>query len=349
MNYSKTIRVGFVLLVVFFAAALLFTLLTSFAASGDPETPYIMITAVPPIHRVGMGDDIYFNNSNGGQITAVVWLSGTPPLTFTSAPAFNRAGEQYTYTTNPAFPVLRYAITSGDGSQLGITYTVVNSYSASATTLVNYIRDITPTVSTITTTYGVITAAAISPLLLAGAVSDAGSGIQEVEINPAGMGYIAAALGNTGSHVTSTTWSYNWPIPTADRVGYTFLFRGRDNLELTELAHTYVITVDNVAPVPNSPTITVQGVNLHITWPASTAPDTAGYRLTLYDGNNTPLLTVNQTDTSYNYSGVIGQMYYVRLWAYDDVGNLSPGSQESNHVLAGTFIYLPLLTNFTGG
>ena len=39
MNYSKTIRVGFVLLVVFFAAALLFTLLTSFAASGDPETP----------------------------------------------------------------------------------------------------------------------------------------------------------------------------------------------------------------------------------------------------------------------------------------------------------------------
>ena len=345
MNYLKTIRVGFVLLVVFFAAALLFTLLTSFAASGDPETPYIMITAVPPIHQADMGYDIYFNNSNGGQITAVVWLSGTPPLTFTSAPAFNRAGEQYTDTTNPAFPVLRYSITSGDGSQLGITYTVVNSYSASATTLVNYIRDITPTVSTITTTYGVITAAAISPLLLAGAVSDAGSGIQEVEINPAGMGYIAAALGNTGNHITHTTWSYNWPIPTADRVGYALLYRGRDNLDLTELAHTTVITVDNMAPEPMTPTITVHGANLHITWPASTAPDTAGYRLTLYDGNNNPLLTTNQTGTSYNYVGVVGQVYYVRLRVYDDVGNLSTTERESNHVLAGRFIFLPLLFN----
>ncbi len=346
MNYLKTIRVGFVMLVVFFAAAFFFTLLTSFAAGGDPDVPLVMITAEPYIHRIGsMDEDIYFNNSNGAYITAVIDISGTLPLTFTSAPAFDRPGEMYTYTTILDYPVLPYVIASSDGSQLGITYTVVNSNNLSATSLVNYIQDITPPSSTMTTPYGVITSATTLPLLLVGAITDTGSGIQSMEVNPGGTVYNQATLGSTGNHVTSTTWSYSWHIPTADGVGFIFLFRGKDNLGLTELAYTRVITVDNVAPEPITPTIMVHGVNLQITWPASTAPDTAGYLLTLYDGNNNSLITVNQPGTSYVYAGMVGQTYYARLRVYDNVGNLSPTESESNHVWVGAFNFLPLLVN----
>ena len=106
-----------------------------------------------------------------------------------------------------------------------------------------------------------------------------------------------------------------------------------------------MLTVDNVAPEPITPTIMVHGVNLQITWPASTAPDTAGYLLTLYDGNNNPLITVNQPGTSYVYAGMVGQTYYARLRVYDNVGNLSPTESESNHVWVGAFNFLPLLVN----
>lgn len=341
MTSSKLLRPALMILIAVFAAASLFTLFTSFAAGGDPAIPDVMITAVPPIHQVG--DDIYFNNSSTGHITAAVSISGTAPLTFTTAPAFDRPGELFTYTTSPALAVLPYTIATNIGSQLGITYTVVNSLGVS-TAEVNYIRDVTAPTTVMTTSYGIITSAMTSPLLLAGTVSDAGSGVDQVEINPAGAGYVNATLGSTGNHITQTTWSHNWNIPSANRIGYTFLYRGVDNLGATEVAHTQVITVDNVAPAVLTPTITVQGVHLHITWPASTASDFGRYELTVRRGNGTVVATSSQTGTSYNYNGTVGETYYAQLRVRDNVGNQSAIGTSST-VQAGAFVFMPLLIN----
>ncbi len=339
MSYKKLLRPVLVFLIAVFAAAFLLTLFTSFAAGGDPAVPQVTISAVPDVHRVAPGNDVYFNPSNGGVITAVVHISGTTPLTFTTAPAFNRPGEVFTYTSSPASPELSYTVANNSGSQLGITYTVVNSYGLSTETI-NYIRDITTPVTVMTTTYGVITSNISSPLLLAGTVSDAGSGIGKVRINPAGAGYVDAVLGDTGDHITNTTWSYQWPIPSANGTSYQFQYRGVDNLGLTEDTQAQAIIVDNVAPpIPGTPTITVQGTTLHIVWGNSTGA--VGYRLTLYEGND--VITVDRATTTYDYVGTIGESYSAKVEAYDNVHNYSASTPTSNQVFLGR-IFMPLLS-----
>lgn len=206
---------------------------------GTPAIKIEDVTATLPISVAGdsLARTIYFSNVVEGALTVTVGLSGTAPLTFTSDGAFGLLGMVVTSTDSPWTHSIVYTIAPAPGDYPDVDYTVIDTGGLVASAAISYWRDVTAPYSSIE--FPVADYVSGTQLIVTGTASDAGAGVQRVELN----------TGSWADAVGRGTWRYTWTLPITDGAVFTLNARAIDYLNIfQEPAATRVVTVDNIPP-----------------------------------------------------------------------------------------------------
>lgn len=127
--------------------------LDGMGTGSDPRIETCTVVASLPISDTRPGDGVaktvYFNNTSGGVITATFGVSGTPALALVADSAFGKPMSIYTSSLAQASFVVTYAVATTH-TQSDVIYTAMNANFDQASVTINYARDITAPVVTVT-------------------------------------------------------------------------------------------------------------------------------------------------------------------------------------------------------
>jgi len=286
---------------------------------------------------------LYFDNRDAGVITTTLHLTGTPTLTLTTGAAFDQPENTTVWEQTPVITDMVYQVLTTDISFGSIAYTVVDTDSLESTAVISYIQDITAPVSTLESLVGssmVVTSSYdANTLPFTGTVQDEQSGVNLMTIET-NAGLQQAVLHPSGPVVPEAAWSYDWEVPSADDVVYTFSFYGTDNLGIAETAQIYTVTVDNVAPAPPIVTAVYSPAITSIVFSWNDVARAIGYEIEIYQ-NEQLLEQADTMDLSYRLPLTSSGMFYAKVRAYDRHHNYSDWG-ESNTV-SRYFVFLPVV------
>ncbi len=196
-----------------------------------------------------------------------------------------------------------------------------------------------PAVSISSPTAGSVLTTTLTSFSVTGTAVDATSGITQVWVTTGTNWVLASGL---------SPWTYNWTLPSADRVTYTLAARSRDNAGNMGTSSSVNVIVDTVAPTaatpaPNrSPWITSTVV---YAWPPSSdGAGIASYSVLItntwdYFATFTTSATVFTFTQAYTHDAY----YYAQVRAIDRSGNTGPASASSTGVR--TDLVLPVTAN----
>lgn len=343
--FLKFTRFSLLVCMILVSALLLDAIVTSMRVQADeladdPIIAGIQVGADIPVYDPDSSvpsRTVFFNNNTMGTLTATVHISGTPTLTLTTSPAFDRGAETYTFTIPTGMQIINYAMSTNDISQI-VTYTVVNTNSIRAMAIVSYVQDIDPPVTTLDNSPPTVitTSSNVPNVSFMGSVSDVGAGIYGVWIDD-GTNIVSATLGASGDVVLQTTWLYSWSVPTANDNEYHISYWGVDNVNNEETPSVYTIIVDNVPPNTPIPVAEATANTLLFSWGGNI--DIEQYEVEAYRAETTGDILLadiitNETNFTVELVPPTTGVYYARLRAYDAQHNVS-GWQTSNIVAVG--------------
>jgi hypothetical protein len=323
--------------------------------TDDPEIQSIEVEATLPLYDpAGAGETVrtvYFDNGSEGIITTTMALSGTPNLTVTDMPAFGQPITTAILTSALGTVVITYPVSTIQGSQAAITYTVVNTYEVATTAVISYMRDITPPLSTLDNLPpgGLVITTPHSSLVVTGTVSDDESGVKEVWFDPGTGTFASTTLDDRGDWVQNSRWSFTWSVPDSESGVYTLRYYAEDNIGHEETAHTYMVTVNNKPLANDNAYSTTKNAPLVVNAPGVLDNDEDPRSRSLTAILITPPangeLAFN-TDGAFVYTPTAGFVGNV-TFSY----KANNGAQDSNtaivtiHIIeTDSYIYLPLIS-----